>query len=439
MALAVALVIAIISTMIFVFGTFKAIMMYRQSTYLKFFHYSGIIANSLNCVSCLFTAMGYAFTTDSDQQILHILQFSTWYIAKIIIFWIITGYLTTAFSGGALQLNTNLYYTLKTIITLLPFLNLLSLQIPQAYTYIFITYSLVYIFLSFGVQWKFNHYIRLLIATKVLNEEPLNDVAAKPCDHEFCDLLRTSNSILEDIEIEEPKQSDPKFQLISSLNPLLFRLLVKQTTLTIWIIGSLSITSIFMILFIIDTISMHTMITIVSIDSLLNLLCLLFKFQYSSKYYNKLCRGSRLNCEYPCFKWWDTTPIKSANWENPSPSSPIAGSHGQKVARQISLSLNRMRSKDKENKRNNNDSSEVVSLIRDSISGLDLIVYGWINDLWGNNGDGVGKLRLPSNGVVSIIKLYSKQCSWSRHTYKPSAHGVRLTFIGNSLPNINNE
>lgn len=420
MAFVLSLISAILAFLIFILGTFKAYLTYRQATYLKFFHYSGILANSFNCVSSIFGSIYFALDNSDDhtqQMIINIAIITTWYIGKIIVFWIIIGYLTTAFRGGALHLNYTLYRTLKIVITIFPLFNLFALKWNNAYNYMFIVYNIIYISFTGCIQYKFNDYIRTLIVRKVLNEEPLNDttIDAKPCEHEFCDLLRNANMEDDEEDLDDENINMAKHQLISSLNPLLFGLLVKQTTLSSWIISSLLFVTLFMILSINRVIAMDILINMMNIDSLLNIICLLFKFQYFGVYYNRICNNSRFRCEYLCFQSWDTTPAEQA----------------VKEENNMTLKQLRVNSVNSEHKEKEKDKSEVNSLITDSITGIDLIVSGWINELWSSNGFGVN-LRLPSRGVVSIIKLYSKQCGWARHyRYKPSAHGVAITFMKN--------
>eukprot|EP01084_Bolivina_argentea_P069120 125829_1 len=297
------------------------------------------------------------------------------------------GYITSSFRAGLFGLNYKLYRYLKIIILILPLLNLFQIVSNSRYNSIFVVTNVIYIILFCFMQWQFNKYIRKVIVRKILHDSPvsllqLND----PCNHNICQLLRDVDIVNSDDELFDPNSQ--KHQNISDLNPLLFGLMVKHSTLGFWCILSLIMLTVMIILYLYQVVVIDAVVIMLSIDSFFNILCLLMKFQYFGTYYAKCCNNKWFKCDYLCALFYDTTPAKQQNEENDYDT------------RQLQIKL-----KDGED---DNKKEKWNEFIHDSVFGLDLIVHGFINDCWKSNK--FKDARLPSDGVISVVKLYTKQC-----------------------------
>eukprot|EP01084_Bolivina_argentea_P137954 242954_1 len=355
--LSLSLIISTLAMFVYTFGTNNAHKSYTQrnaTNIAKFFYYSTIFCNLFNCISCVSTTIDFIITIKEPYT--HIVATILWYIAKIILFWIVSTRFVGAFRHTRYMVNRKLIMSFNVIISLIPFINLFTIKWNVITGYVFIVFCILYIILSCWIQIQFNKRFREIIIShnQVYTQLPAIDHDDDGCVHVVCELLRN-------IEHSTDKEIDE-----NAMTREYFEIMTRFSTLHTWIILSMVAFVCIRMLF-----ERDFAMLIMSLDSLINIVCLLLMFRYCKFYYHKICANDKFKCDYICRKFFWCQVGKYCVVEN---NGKIDGS----------------------------------KLCVDINDGVDLIVNGLIHKWWKSKQ--FANIRMPSNHVTAIIRLYSKPC-----------------------------
>ena len=221
-----------------------------------------------------------------------ICAFFLWHSGKVLLYFNESLRLLLIFDGVISSMLKKFCRFVLAPLLCFPLTSLVEYRWVSVSRWLFIGCCICYMVLLSLCSFIFCHRIRRLVWVIFLS---INLEVEDPCSHAICIMIRSNDS-----KTEEENNATAKAMKQRADARAFMGILMKQSTLDLWIMVSLLVVTVLMTLSIFDIVSMDTVLVFLTADCLINVVCSPLRFSSNDRAFRVIC--GRVNCL--CYILW---------------------------------------------------------------------------------------------------------------------------------------